>query len=252
MTPKAWFAAKDPQKFLRFVQDNQNKPRLYRPTNHRLRLFACASVRQVWHLLTTDARSAVQSSERYAEGRTTLTNLLAAAIRRRNQRLTAEQFALSAAQAASGLPEEVPEAVRHRHHVPFHPFDAAQDAARAVAIRDIGPAPPGRPTTPAWQTAWTAAYLKAREIQADYFRDIFPPPRYRPRLNSSWVSSTVFSLARQMDGSGDYSIVPILADALQDAGCTDEAILSSCRCAGNHHVRGNWVVDLIVGRTYIR
>jgi hypothetical protein len=247
MTPEAWFAANDPRQFRNFVQTNLRKPSLYRPTNHRLRLFACASARQVWDLLPTDARSAIQASEGYAEGRIKLANLLAAAIRKRNKRLTAEEFALAAAQAASGLPEEVPEVIRHPNHLPFSPFDAAQDAARAVAIREIGPAPPGRPTTSEWQEAWNRAYLKAREIQADYFRDIFPPPRYRPKIGPQWITSTVLSLVRQMDDSGDYSIVPILADALQDAGCTDEAIMDSCRSAGNNHVRGNWVVDLIIG-----
>jgi hypothetical protein len=39
--------------------------------------------------------------------------------------------------------------------------------------------------------------------------------------------------------------VPILADALEDAGCTDEAILAHCRGPGPH-VQGCWLVDLIV------
>jgi hypothetical protein len=51
-----------------------------------------------------------------------------------------------------------------------------------------------------------------------------------------------------MDESGDFSVAPILADAIQDSGCVDETILNCCRTAGNNHVRGNWVVDLILGR----
>jgi hypothetical protein len=41
--------------------------------------------------------------------------------------------------------------------------------------------------------------------------------------------------------------MPILADALQDAGCEDEALLSHCR-GDSPHVRGCWVVDLLLGK----
>ncbi|MCE9562013.1 MAG: hypothetical protein K8U57_08155 [Planctomycetes bacterium] len=75
-----------------------------------------------------------------------------------------------------------------------------------------------------------------------------PPPEYTLQFDPSWLTSTVVALARQMDESGDFSIVPILADALQDAGCNDDALLQCCRVPGNVHVRGNWVVDLVLGR----
>jgi hypothetical protein len=42
--------------------------------------------------------------------------------------------------------------------------------------------------------------------------------------------------------------MPILADALQDAGCEDAQILAHCRDAGAAHVRGCWVVDLVLGK----
>jgi hypothetical protein len=51
-----------------------------------------------------------------------------------------------------------------------------------------------------------------------------------------------------MDETGDFSAIPILADALQDAGCEDETLLKCCRTSGNNHVRGNWVVELILER----
>jgi hypothetical protein len=47
--------------------------------------------------------------------------------------------------------------------------------------------------------------------------------------------------------SRDFGAMPILADALQDAGCEDAAILGHCRGAGPH-VRGCWVVDLVLGK----
>ena len=48
--------------------------------------------------------------------------------------------------------------------------------------------------------------------------------------------------------SREFSAMPILADALQDAGCEDDAILTHCRDPKQIHVRGCWVVDLVLGK----
>ena len=86
-----------------------------------------------------------------------------------------------------------------------------------------------------------------RFAQCDFIRDIFGNP-FRPvAFGPSWRTSTVVALAEQMYDSRDFSPMPILADALQDAGCDNEAILAHCRGDGPH-VRGCWVVDLILGK----
>ncbi|MBP3959973.1 hypothetical protein J8F10_32425 [Gemmata sp. G18] len=78
-------------------------------------------------------------------------------------------------------------------------------------------------------------------------RDIFGNP-FRPVVFSPyWRTDTAVSLARQMYESRDFSAMPILADALQDAGCDNDDVLSHCRAPGEH-VRGCWVVDLVLGR----
>jgi hypothetical protein len=78
-------------------------------------------------------------------------------------------------------------------------------------------------------------------------RDVFGNP-FRPvAFDPSWRTDTVASLARGVYESRDFSPMPILADALQDAGCEDDAILSHCRGDGPH-VRGCWVVDLVLGK----
>jgi hypothetical protein len=48
--------------------------------------------------------------------------------------------------------------------------------------------------------------------------------------------------------SRDFSPMPILADALQDAGCDNDTILAHCRDEQHTHVRGCWVVDLVLGK----
>jgi hypothetical protein len=81
--------------------------------------------------------------------------------------------------------------------------------------------------------------------QAAFLRDIFGNP-FRPIMFSpSWRTDTALTLARQMYESRDFGAMPILADALQDAGCEDAVILGHCRGEGPH-VRGCWVVDLVL------
>jgi hypothetical protein len=66
-------------------------------------------------------------------------------------------------------------------------------------------------------------------------------------LNSSWLTSTVIALAQKMYDSRDFSAMPILADALQDAGCENTDILDHCREAGPH-ARGCWIVDKLLAK----
>jgi len=84
-------------------------------------------------------------------------------------------------------------------------------------------------------------------IQAHILRDILGNP-FRPvTVEESWLTTTVVALARQMYESQDFSTMPILADALEDADCDNTDILFHCRQPGEH-VRGCWVVDLLTGR----
>ncbi|AWM42348.1 hypothetical protein C1280_22800 [Gemmata obscuriglobus] len=78
-------------------------------------------------------------------------------------------------------------------------------------------------------------------------RDIFGNP-FRPiSLAPEWRTPTAVALALRMYDARNFDAMPILADALQDAGCENGDILNHCR--GNQpHVRGCWVVDLILGK----
>jgi hypothetical protein len=78
-------------------------------------------------------------------------------------------------------------------------------------------------------------------------RDIFGNP-FRPvAVDPSWLTSTVVALAEGIYQERAFDRLPILADALQDAGCDSDDVLSHCRSDGPH-VRGCWVVDLLTGR----
>jgi hypothetical protein len=120
-----------------------------------------------------------------------------------------------------------------------------------------------------WARMWAdfSTDLVPRRTQADFLRDIFGNPLrpmdtgwYRtavypggahrinvPAANPSWQTRTVTSLARLAYDGQDFSLLPVLADALEDAGCENAFVLDHCRSQGPH-VRGCWVVDLVLGK----
>jgi hypothetical protein len=91
-----------------------------------------------------------------------------------------------------------------------------------------------------------AGMKRAEKKQVALARDIFGNPFRQVKLPRKWRTSTAVALARQMYESRDFGAMPILADALQDAGCDSGDILSHCRDTSLTHVRGCWVVDLVL------
>jgi hypothetical protein len=78
--------------------------------------------------------------------------------------------------------------------------------------------------------------------------DIFGNPFRSAAFDAAWRTSDVMMLATGIYEDRAFDRMPILADALQDAGCTSEDILDHCRDAHAAHVRGCWVVDLVLGK----
>jgi hypothetical protein len=66
-------------------------------------------------------------------------------------------------------------------------------------------------------------------------------------FDPSWLTSNVLDLARTIYAERCFNRLPILADPLMDAACSDELILIHCRSAGKH-VRGCWAIDLILSK----
>jgi hypothetical protein len=90
-----------------------------------------------------------------------------------------------------------------------------------------------------------------RQAQAALLRCIFgnpfrPAPSLPPSV-LSWNGGTVPKLAAAIYEERAFDRLPVLADSLEDAGCTNPDILGHCR-AGGEHVRGCWVVDLALGK----
>ncbi len=78
-------------------------------------------------------------------------------------------------------------------------------------------------------------------------RCIFGNP-FRPvTCDPAWLTSAVTSLAQAIYNGTTFDRLPILADALEDAGCTNADLLNHCRQPGVH-VKGCWALDLLLGR----
>jgi hypothetical protein len=115
-------------------------------------------------------------------------------------------------------------------------------AAALVADRtgDSGVLPQG---VPGRERAELEAGVALRGVLWDVVGNPFRPVPFDPR----WTSDTAVSLAKGMYETRDFSAMPILADALQDAGCDAEALLRHCREAEHRHTRGCWVLDAVLG-----
>jgi hypothetical protein len=84
---------------------------------------------------------------------------------------------------------------------------------------------------------------RLRELMGDVFFDLAQPVVFAAR----WHTSDVVGLARGIYEDDAFDRLPLLADALMDAGCADEDVLGHCRSAGPH-VRGCWVVERSLGK----
>ena len=118
--------------------------------------------------------------------------------------------------------------------------------AFAVSERSLAAGPVD--STPQ-QLRWAEYARRTREwaTQVEIIRDIFGNP-FRPvPFAPSWRTTTAVAVVRQMYDTRDFAAMPVLADALQEAGCDSNDILAHCRGPGPH-VRGCWVVDLVLGK----
>jgi hypothetical protein len=202
-----------------------------RAGERKLRLYGAACCRRCWPLLAVRARAAVEAVERFADG-------LCGADELARARQDAEEPARSAARApkANGC------------------WGGMRDAARA----DVEAVAHG----PAWKAAaisdridvCEAIRVAERRAQADLLRCLFGNPFRPASLAPDRITSTVTALARAAydertlpGGELDPARLAVLADALEDAGCTDAAILEHLRGPGPH-VRGCWAVDLCLCR----
>jgi hypothetical protein len=280
MTEAEWTACADPRELWNHLESRTQSFRTHPldwlrvrrvPMSERKqRLFYCACVSRILHLIPTEAsRRCVAVAERYADG-------------------LADDAELEASVADSIEACWADRQRRTRAGSPWHRFEveAINAVGRVHRTEAAGRGSSLRAAAEAWADAagWAAltrAYQEAdapqtandaaREMlaqhvfdearaaerkaeegrQATLLRCIFGNPfRPAPALDPAWLKwndGTVAKLAQAIYEERRFADVPILGDALEDAGCADADILTHCRGPGEHG-RGCWVIDLLTGR----
>lgn len=253
MTEAEWLASADPKPMLRFllgtnhprVQDIESFPDC-RTSDRKLRLFACACYNRIRHFLPNAiAQAAVEVGEQFADGLVPAEELQKAetSIRRSFEAIEEQWMASQGAERITLQPTHDAFSlalVVLWAQAPKAAYYASSNAYYAsAAITNIGGV--------SYDGEFSSGPATEARAQTYLLRDIFGHLFLPISLSSSWLTSTVVAMAQQMYDSRDFSAMPILADALQDAECEDAAILNHCRGPGPH-VKGCFVVDLLLGK----
>jgi hypothetical protein len=253
MTEAEWLRGTRTNSMLRFligaegrVQDVEEFPAC-KGSDRKLRLFACACYHRISTVLPDHAaRAAVEVAERFADGRTSWAELQDAESRIRalyaelepvwRASVGDERAALAPTHTALGLAMVI--AWKEAQKAAYYASSNAYLGVATIANPGVGTSDAG----------FGAVQLSEERAQCELLRDIFGDS-FRPvAFDPAWRTDTVLSLARQMYDARDFSPMPILADALQDAGCDSEGVLNHCRDTNQLHVRGCWVVDSVLGK----
>jgi hypothetical protein len=262
MTEAEWLACGDSDALLYHLTGTTVSPR-------KKRLLACGCCRLIWDLLEEPGRQAVVVSERFADGLADADELKHAAQTAQaawedrdrrfhgwmtgktlyfpprtpeEERLDSEYHALYRAERAAFAAMQA--AWPRMENGDEIPWDELYDRTHFVAFHWMGPrlassaAFAARRTTP---VEWPALAL-VRDLFGNPFR---PPAVDRARLSD--YRGAIPNLARAIYDEHHFEDLPVLADALEEAGCADPDLLAHCRGPGPH-VRGCWVVDQILRR----
>jgi hypothetical protein len=216
MTEQEWLKCKTPHKMLEFLQG--------RTSERKLRLFACSCCRRIPASATyARARKAIEVAERYADGLASRHEMREAGKAADRGATWVRDGTRSAAVAASQACSSLRETAYFRTCLNVLDNDA--------------PTP--------------AAMKKERAILAGLLRDLVGPLPFRAvTVDPSWLSwdaGAIPKMAQAIYEDCSFAELPILADALEEAGCSDADILAHCRRRGEH-ARGCWVLDLILAR----
>jgi cell wall assembly regulator SMI1 len=246
-----WDAQTDPLRMLSLVR-GRTSPR-------QLRLFAASCARRVVPLLHnydwpdpgwgSSVPPALEVVERFLAGRATRDEVAAADF----DAFACEDFvAWTVAYALAACRNEGPIVQQAAESASKCAVEACgQDAYRKNVeqhgVREVsfGSMRMTVPNRPGNEDAVRAAELAA---QAALLRDLFGNPFRPPSPDPRWLTRAVVDLARAIAEEQRYDDLLVLADALEEAGCDDPALLAHCR-KPREHVRGCWVLELLAGRS---
>jgi hypothetical protein len=237
MTEAEWLACDDLLRMVTYIACTAS--------DRKVRLYGCACCQRLGSLLTDErSRRAVEVAELFAESRVGNSELEAV----RMESLGAIRFVSGQAHGSSYERRAATQAAEAAAKITGRKVQKVICDVVTAAINAIAEAA-------GLEGARVGAYATYRHAQQQtavvafttFLTDIFGNPFCPVTFTPEWRTDTVLALARQMYESRDFGAMPILGDALQDAGCDSAEILDHCRGDGPH-VRGCWVVDLVLGK----
>jgi hypothetical protein len=225
MTEAEWLRLADPEPLLVFLKG--------RHSDRQCRMLAIACCRRIWHILDASTQHLVEVAERFVEGMSRArTMTFSTELRRRLGDLYTNEMHQGRPYSSSRMVAVIVHEIVAGAAWPLA-WNAVSEVR--VALRD-GPVTPD--------------IYQESKAQAGLVRDIFGNPFRVATLDPVWLQwngGTVRKIAQSIYDDRAFDRMPILAAALEEAGCTDQAILDHCRGHGPH-VRGCWVVDLLLGK----
>jgi hypothetical protein len=220
VTEQEWLSCADPGPMLEFLGGKASA--------RKLRLFACACVRRVWPVLPQGlAHEVVRLSEDYADGKATSRDL--GRVRKPARKPVLHPSNFISLSLAPLLRRD------------FSSRDASETAE--AVVRFVGwECRGGRPVE---YVIHEDVEQAEKKDQATLLRDLFGNP-FRPvTLDPAWRTPKVVALAQEVYDDAALNRLPVLADALDEAGCRDADLLTHCRGLGPH-VKGCWLVDSLL------
>jgi hypothetical protein len=225
MTEDQWPASADAGALLARLTAEAKRHR------RRLRLFSVACCRRLGRWIINERLwKCLDAAERYADGRLKDSGL---------DHWTAEaNRSWQAAEQPGARIRNRPAVVRAHHAIAYTCLsDRYRAYARAAPIILGASKEFGGPFV-----------REMRSLFPRLLRDIFGNP-FRPvPFDRAWRTAAVVGLAETIYADRDFNLMPVLGDALEEAGCDEEGVLRHCRDPQQVHVRGCWVVDLVLGR----
>ncbi|QEG25396.1 hypothetical protein GobsT_01210 [Gemmata obscuriglobus] len=219
MTEEEWLSAQNPLNLLMYAR--RNGPTLQTKMGQRkFRLFAVGCVRRIWPSIGQIAQQrAVEVAEQFADGIGTTDDFLWNA------------WVMAGQSLAKSDPKPL-------HDILFGVCSGkVWEAVKVWRLTSTAPFNSARGNKPTEEKRQLAALTRC------VFGNPFRPVAFAP----AWRTSTAVTLAQGIYDDRAFDRMPILADALQDAGCDNDDILNHCR-ADTVHARGCWVVDLVLGK----
>jgi hypothetical protein len=237
-----WLACTDPHLLLEGVHG--------RVSDRKLRLFAAACCRRVWGLLPSGrSRRAVEVCERHADGEAADDDLRAAyAPAAWLEDTVVPPWAVTVAAEAAAANAAYHQAAEAAVRASLWALDAVAGTA-ADAVADPPCSPESGRVGDRWFQTFQAARLAEKQAQCRVLRCIIGDPFCPVRARRSWLAwhgGAVGKLARTLYEGRRFADLGVLADALEEAGCAEPALLAHCREPGPH-ARGCWALDVLLG-----